>query len=72
MSNFTQSVLSNLCLVTASDLTPLSQQQPSLTQEVEENLEHVRSTLNTVSYSPRKATLQLIFDYAANTGEQEL
>ncbi|RAJ85892.1 hypothetical protein CLV59_102599 [Chitinophaga dinghuensis] len=72
MSNFTQSVLSNLCLVTASDLTPLSQDQPSLSQEVEANLEHVKSTLNTVSYSPRKATLQLIFDYAANTAPQDL
>jgi len=71
MSNFTQSVLSNLCLVTASDLKPLSQEHPSLAQEVEDNLEQVKSTLNTVSYSPRKATLQLIFDYAAGTGKQD-
>ncbi|WP_291910857.1 hypothetical protein [Chitinophaga sp. CB10] len=72
MSNFTHSVLSNLCLVTASDLQHLNQEQPSLSTEVEASLEHVKATLNTVSYSPRMSTLQLIFDYAAGTTEKQL
>ncbi|MFB6457591.1 hypothetical protein ACE38W_20140 [Chitinophaga sp. Hz27] len=71
MSNFTLSVLSNLCLVTASDISHVPQEHPQLRQEVEDNLENVKSTLNSIHYTPRKATLQLIFDYAANKEKQD-
>ncbi|MBO9731639.1 MAG: hypothetical protein J7623_23560 [Chitinophaga sp.] len=66
MSNFTLSVLSTLCLVTKSDIK--HQEELSLTQEEQACFE---STLNTVRYSPRPATLQVIFDYAANKQSTE-
>ena len=68
MSNFTLSTLSTLCLVTDSDLKR-QQQEASLTREEQACFEDTKAALNTVRYSPRAATLQLIFDYAANKPE---
>lgn len=65
MSNFTLSVLSTLCLVTKSDIKH-HQEELSLTQEEQACFENTQAALNTVRYSPRPATLQVIFDYAAN------
>ncbi|NLR78526.1 hypothetical protein FHW36_101179 [Chitinophaga polysaccharea] len=65
MSNFTLSVLSTLCLVTKSDLKH-HQEELSLTQEEQARFKDTAAALNTVCYTPRPATLQLIFDYANN------
>ena len=64
MSNFTLSVLSTLCLVTKSDIK--HQEELSLTKEEQACFEDTKAALNTVRYAPRTATLQLVFDYAAN------
>jgi hypothetical protein len=69
MSNFTLSVLSTLCLVTKSDIK--HQGELSLTQEEQACFDNAKAALNTVRYAPRVATLQLIFDYAANKQTQE-
>ncbi|HEY9261870.1 hypothetical protein [Chitinophaga sp.] len=70
MSNFTLSVLSTLCLVTKSDIKH-HQEELSLTQEEQACFDNTKAALNTVRYAPRVATLQLIFDYAANKQTQE-
>ncbi len=69
MSNFTLSTLSNLCLVTDSDLKR-SQQEASLTREEQACFEDTKAVLDTVRFSPRAATLRLIFDYAASKPEK--
>ncbi|PSL48858.1 hypothetical protein CLV51_101186 [Chitinophaga niastensis] len=70
MSNFTLSVLSTLCLVTKSDLKH-HQEELSLTREEQACFEDTKAALNTVRFAPRAATLQVIFDYAANKQGQE-
>ncbi|NSL89872.1 hypothetical protein [Chitinophaga solisilvae] len=65
MSNFTLSPLSTLCLVTDSEIKSL-QQEETLTREEQACFEDTKAALNTVRYSPRAATLQVIFDYAAS------
>ncbi len=70
MSNFTLSVLSTLCLVTKSDIKHY-QEELSLTREEQASFEDAKAALNTVHYAPRAATVQLIFDYAANKQAQE-
>ncbi|MEC5147357.1 hypothetical protein [Chitinophaga sp. 212800010-3] len=70
MSNFTLSVLSTLCLVTKSDIKHY-QEELSLTREEQASFEDSKAALNTVCYSPRPATLQFIFDYAAGKVARE-
>ncbi len=70
MSNFTLSVLSTLCLVTKSDIKH-HQEDLSFTREEQASFDATKAALNTVHYAPRVATLQLIFDYAANKQKAE-
>ncbi|HEY8954258.1 hypothetical protein [Chitinophaga sp.] len=70
MSNFTLSVLSTLCLVTKSDIKH-HQEDLSFTREEQASFDDTKAALNTVRYAPRVATLQLIFDYAANKQKAE-
>lgn len=70
MSNFTLSVLSTLCLVTKSDIKH-HQEDLSFTREEQASFDDTKAALNTVHYAPRVATLQLIFDYAANKQKTE-
>ncbi|MET3874776.1 hypothetical protein [Chitinophaga sp. OAE865] len=70
MSNFTLSVLSTLCLVTKSDIKH-HQEDLSFTREEQASFDDTKAALNTVHYAPRMATLQLIFDYAADKQKTE-
>ncbi|RBL93885.1 hypothetical protein DF182_15465 [Chitinophaga flava] len=57
-------------LVTDSDLKR-QQQEASLTREEQACFEDTKAVLNTIRYTPRAATLQMIFDYAASKPEQK-
>ncbi|CAL1520664.1 hypothetical protein [Chitinophaga sp. MM2321] len=70
MSNFTLSALNNLCLVTDSEIKH-HQEEPILTREEQACIDNTKAALNTIRYSPRAATMQLIIDYAATSAEQE-
>ncbi|MBC9933891.1 hypothetical protein [Chitinophaga qingshengii] len=70
MSNFTLSTLSTLCLVTDSDLKRQQEASLTLTREEQACFEDTKAVLDTVHFSPRAATLRLIFDYAAKKPEQ--
>ncbi|HVI45535.1 MAG TPA: hypothetical protein VM802_11720 [Chitinophaga sp.] len=70
MGNFTLTSLSTLCLVTGSDIKPL-QEELSLNKEEQACLEDTKAALDLLRQSPRKATLQLIFDYASNRQPSE-
>lgn len=64
MSNFTQITLSNLCLVTDSDLTS-QQETHTMSTDEQNDLQQTKAMLDSIRFSPRPATLQLIIDYAA-------
>ncbi|WP_143310773.1 hypothetical protein [Chitinophaga vietnamensis] len=72
MSNFTLTTFSNLCLVTEADIKKQRRKQAtlSLSKEEQDKLEDTKAALDTIRYSPRAATLQHIFDYAAGKQEQ--